>query len=958
MTGKYRCSSKPLNVALFCSFALSCVGMAETYGADITVNIDRTNGDWSDLGIGQPSAESDSDQIQNPSAVFSYVPSYGEPHAEAGAKGLVLPRLNDGKLPRNSDDSEHNTWFDTEGHSRILLDLGQSMNVARVNVYSWHSSALAPQQYTLWATDREKPSGADRADLSEEWKEIATVDTRSLGDGGKHGSSINGKEGKIGRYRYFLFDFPANRPDWSRSGFFSEIDVFQVGRKLNKVTTVVREPGRQILRFGEINLSKPLDEACPFLLAGSKLYEYGAMDGTFPPVGRLDGDQSGIWCHPIKIMNSFAFEIMEEGQNPWSLAGSPSQFVHEFASCKFGFNRNGLKVTRHDFVPEDEPALFSILTLRNDTDRARTLRVQFSGVVNIRPSYASDLPNGRDVVGYRDGMVGAYDSEMPDQWGVVFGSERSPSSHRIAGNRGILRYSLDLPARGEVTSRFLIVGEHAAGEEEARRRFKSLSRQATESLAQKEKLYRDRILGGVKFDCSDKAVTDAFYCAKANVMMSVMDLRPNYKAPFLAAGFPIYTWLFGCDSLYSTPGVVAGGFDEAARGTLECLLYYAQQKKQGAHEVASNGRLLGWDHIQETPQLVLACWQHFKWTGDMEFLKKAYPVCRDSIAHVLATADRDHDGYLEGPGLMEQSGMGPERISSVCYLYAGYESLANMAEVLQRKGDPEEYRRRASALKKRFNTDWWNSREKMWACSLRTDHAQTMDNFWAVAFPQEVGIADLDKALVALDRIENEWVNDKWGFVAQWKPSIADEGVGVVHNNILAKTAFRYGRADLGWKLIQLSVKAPRGERMLGAFDETMPGGGDLMQLWSFGPFLEAVIGGLAGVHPTASKHTVEIYPHVPAALEHFRLHGLEVGEHRLDLEWRRDGKASLMKVAHRGGPQSLNVLFRVSTEQAQTISMNDAPVRTETEMQHGIKTARVASLLQPGESVEFRSEK
>ena len=121
---------------------------------------------------------------------------------------------------------------------------------------------------------------------------------------------------------------------------------------------------------------------------------------------------------------------------------------------------------------------------------------------------------------------------------------------------------------------------------------------------------------------------------------------------------------------------------------------------------------------------------------------------------------------------------------------------------------------------------------------------------------------------------------------------------------------------------------------------------------------LTCLIGGLAGVHPTASKHTVEIYPHVPAALEHFRLHGLEVGEHRLDLEWRRDGKASLMKVAHRGGPQSLNVLFRVSTEQAQTISMNDAPVRTETEMQHGIKTARVASSLQPGESVEFRSEK
>lgn len=34
----------------------------------------------------------------------------------------------------------------------------------------------------------------------------------------------------------------------------------------------------------------------------------------------------------------------------------------------------------------------------------------------------------------------------------------------------------------------------------------------------------------------------------------------------------------------------------------------------------------------------------------------------------------------------------------------------------------------------------------MWACSLRRDGTQTMDSFWAVVFPQQVGIAAPDKA--------------------------------------------------------------------------------------------------------------------------------------------------------------------------------------------------------------------
>ncbi|MSU33508.1 MAG: hypothetical protein EXS36_00020 [Pedosphaera sp.] len=486
---------------------------------------------------------------------------------------------------------------------------------------------------------------------------------------------------------------------------------------------------------------------------------------------------------------------------------------------------------------------------------------------------------------------------------------------------------MNLPARGEATLCFLIVGEHQDGVDAARSRFKSIVGRMSEMLARKEALYRDQILDGVKFSCSDPAMNEAFLCAKANVVMSLMDLRPGYPAPCLAAGFPIYTWLFGCDSLYSTAGVAAAGFDDGARGTLEYLLHFAGEHKQGAHEVARNGRLLGWDHIQETPQLVAVCWKHFQWTGDRNFLAKTYPVCREIISHALATADKDHDGYLEGPGLMEQAGMGPERIDSACQLYATFQSLAAMAEALGESG-VHNYRHRASELKRNFNRDWWNPVEKMWACSLRPDGTQTMDDFWAVVFPQQVGIADPDKAAIVLDRIQKEWVNDQWGFVHQWKPKIAGEGVGVVHNNVLAQTAFAYGRPELGWRLLQLSAEPPLKERMLGAFDETMPGGGDLVQLWSFGPFLECVVEGLAGIRPLPGSHRVELFPQLPRNLEWFKLQDCQIGQHRLKLEQRRIGKRITTTVTHTLGGAPLSGRFWLSGDADANITTNGRAVK------------------------------
>lgn len=903
-----RCGRDPIRwflLTFVLHVALSGVLRLVAQSPRLIVSIDRTTRGWTDLAMGGPSSEDDADASRNPNAVFRYVPGFGNPHADAGARGLDLPRLNDGRFALNGDDPANSTWFDTRTDSRVFLDLGTSLEIARINVFSWHSGALSPQRYTLWAADGDGPPDVGVAVLGRGWRKLAEVDTTTLGEGGKQGSCIQANGGVIGRYRYLLFDLVPNKPEWSRGGFLSEIDVHAAGRKLDAVVVVPRVMAQQTLSFGDMQRSKPLKDETEFLVAGRKLYEFGSMDGGFPRVGRLDGNQGGVWHHPIKLVDAFGIELREDGLKPWPLLG-PSRFEHDFVSAQFHFERDGLKVTRRDFVPEEEPALVSMLELRNESDRPRELTVRFSTTVHLLPSYESGLPDGADALTFQDGLLVGSDSAMPGTWSVVSGCDRSPIGHGIAGTHGFMDYRVRLPAKAWATLGFLVVGEQRGGADAARKRFQAIAGRPQELLEAKQALYRGRILGGVRFECSDRAVNDAFLSAKANVVMSAMDLRPHYPAPFLAAGFPIYTWLFGCDSLLSTAGVAAAGFQEEARDTLTCLLHYADIKKQGAHEVASNGRLLGWDHVQEGPQLVAACWEHFLWTRDLAFLRRAYPVCRGMIEHMMAAADRDRDGYLEGPALMEQPGMGSERLDSVCYLHAAYRALAGMAETLG-AATAQEYRGLADDLRLRFNRDWWNAKEGMWACSLRAGQVQTMDDFWAVVFPQRTGIADPAKAIRVMDRIQAEWVNATWGFVAQRKPDINGEGVGVVHNNVLAQTAFAFGRPDFAWRLMKQSARAPTEERMLGAFDETLPGGGDLMQLWSFAPFLQNIVEGLAGVRPQAETNRVDFFPQLPVGLEWFRLEECHVGTHAVSVEVRKAAAGIAITVSHVKGDAPLS---------------------------------------------------
>jgi len=178
--------------------------------------------DFAALAIGAPVNDDYADRSSANGVVFRIHDGGGEwaPHRRAGAVDGSFPRLNDGEVAGNDDDTSRCIWYDNEG--RFSVDLGRSLPIERVDAYSWHRDERAPQFYSLWGSHADAMPDPDFSHGGHDgWQLLAVVDTRGLGAGGVHGSSIRGRGRPLGPYRHLLWVLQ----DVGYGTFFTEIDI-------------------------------------------------------------------------------------------------------------------------------------------------------------------------------------------------------------------------------------------------------------------------------------------------------------------------------------------------------------------------------------------------------------------------------------------------------------------------------------------------------------------------------------------------------------------------------------------------------------------------------------------------------------------------------------------------------------------------------------------------------------
>jgi|HigsolmetaAR201D_1030396.scaffolds.fasta_scaffold01691_6 hypothetical protein len=640
---------------------------------------------------------------------------------------------------------------------------------------------------------------------------------------------------------------------------------------------------QRTLRFGKYTLlaADTQRDVVPYFLAGRKMYSVGMTSGDIQPIGaeHLVGEMGGLWAHPLKVADGLTILLSDQnGQHPMTHS---VEVIELLSHIEWRYRIGGMEIRRRDFIVEDQAAFVALLTMRNAGIRPREGKLHLNVWLKFLGSWFSGLTHGESRYWLENHVVLGYDNLWEGRWGVACGTTISPESctfeKRAIGQLATLVYPFTLGPGETASWEFVLAADHETGHQGAHRVFSQVAGNGEKLLQAKLNHYYSTIATGVMLETPEHSVNRSFVLAKANLQLLTAEYTP-YMPQYFLAGVPEYPQLFGCDIEYTVPGATAAGFGDVVRSSLLGLASYGSRAcGRIPHEVTTNGRVFHPGNTQETPQFVAACWDYFRWTGDLAFLRQVYSVCKEGIDEYMPAMWGSGTLYPVGDGVVERMGMGSRKLDSTCYLYQALCALREMATTLDIPDEIRRYGTHAKELQRRFDADWWIEDEGMYADSRHSDGTLQLDGHWTVVLPLQVGLAPEEHARRSLTRIMNEWVN-QWGLMHTRE---RDEQVWTLPTGLLALTAFRYGESELGLKLLE-NIAATASYGTLGAFKELIPIGLCFVQLWSVGLYLQGLIEGLLGLQPLAHLHQLAIKPSIPKHWPEVHLNGLVIGEHTL----------------------------------------------------------------------------
>jgi glycogen debranching enzyme len=229
------------------------------------------------------------------------------------------------------------------------------------------------------------------------------------------------------------------------------------------------------------------------------------------------------------------------------------------------------------------------------------------------------------------------------------------------------------------------------------------------------------------------------------------------EATWFAAGFPDYPWIFGTDGEYTAFAAVSVGQFETAKAHLRALRDISDvlNDRSGVvvHESVADGSIwfghdsrrtnpdgtvsydFNTDETVKFPSTVALLW---RWTGDDRFRDQMYDFSKRNLQYVVRTLDADRDGWPEGLGNVERSGMGPEKLDNTVYFIRGLYDLADMARSKHDGATFAWAMNLARKAQERFDRTWWFESAQQYADSLNDPgDVQSFQKHWIGQTPME-----------------------------------------------------------------------------------------------------------------------------------------------------------------------------------------------------------------------------
>ena len=499
---------------------------------------------------------------------------------------------------------------------------------------------------------------------------------------------------------------------------------------------------------------------------------------------------------------------------------------------------------------------------------------------------------------------------------------------------------------------------------------------------------RQQVLSQAQIQIPDADIQAAFDWGKLNLAdmqrtvrdMMVRDTKEGtvYPTPLVpsfpvlsgfGAGYPDYPWFFGTDGAYSTFSLSAIGQWQEAKNHIDTIRQVSQLVNGSTgkviHECVTDGSIYFGTNAQngdvnETAEFATAVANLWRWSGDNSVRDDNYDFIKAGLNYIttkLVTASLNPDGWPEGAGMVEATGMGALKLDVAVYTIRALNDLLEMADS---KGDSATrafFAPIASALTNKFRQDWWIPSQGLFADSLALSQMVPTDPpaalgpppgitqleqlYWINATPMETSFASVADASMAFPQLESSTFTGTTGFFQQGQSLPAIQGsrqASAVNTGVMAIAEANYGRMDQSLRYVdfvadELDVEQP------GALPELFDspdykyfsggnpfGGAMVMQAWSsYGihwPLEELYL----GIKPDAPAKTLAVVPDLPGSWKELSIDHLHVGSDQIAVSVKRAGINYVTTVsAPAGWNLTIGYTFPVNT-QIKSVRLNNSP--------------------------------
>ena len=679
-------------------------------------------------------------------------------------------------------------------------------------------------------------------------------------------------------------------------------------------------------RADALTITRPVEAAKPFTVAGERGAIFGEQNGTFE-----------AWLHPVKILSGFRIAA-ELADYPVPIDVTALAAVIEVtpAMTTITYSHAAFTLKQRMFAPRGDETAGAIVLFEIDSIRPLRLTFRFKPeMLRMWPASNFGTPNAEWVS--QDGGYYILHTDNPDfsavvampraQPGILPPYQERPQTYPLE-----LKLSFDPKTdSGLFFPLLMALGDKKLG---PARQLADLNNRVAETYGKTQDYYAHFFDTRLSSDTPDPEFDRALRWAAIAIDQGRVRFHDETG---LVAGYytsadsarPGYGWFFGRDALWTSYAVNSFGDFDLTRQALEFLIRRQRADGKIMHEYSQTADLVDWKSTpyfyaaaDSTPLFVMAMEDYVNVSGDLAFLRRHWEAVKRAYAFTRAH-DSDGDGIYEnseGTGWVESwpQGMPHQEIYLAALDQQSADAMSRLAALLNDESVATQARKKADEIRAKLAPEYYAQAEKFYAFSRNADgsqdrtatifpsvawwsgrlalpHADTMLARWASSeFSTDWGTRDISDRTPFYDPISYHQ-GSVWPLFTGWV-SLAEYRAG----RPLSGYAHLMQNANLTWTDDPGAVT----ELLSGAFFQPL-GRSSSHQVWSSAMVLTPALRGLFGLDWNALNRVMRVAPNLPATWGRAQLHNVPLGDSRLEMEFVRDEERLVVR-ARSSSPQVL----------------------------------------------------